>query len=113
MVIASTAPLKVILAEDTQRLEELVVVGYGTQKKVNLTGSVSSISAKELANKPVMSTSQALAGLAPGLSVLTNSGIPGAGASVRIRGTGTFSSAGNSPLVLIDGLAVRVLFAPL
>lgn len=108
LVIASTAPLKVILAEDTQRLEELVVVGYGTQRKVNLTGSVSSISAKELANKPVMSTSQALAGLAPGLSVLTNSGNPGAGASVRIRGTGTFSSAGNSPLVLIDGLAGNI-----
>lgn len=96
------------LKEDTQNLEEIVVVGYGTQKKVNLTGSVSSISAADLINKPVTNTSTALAGLAPGLSVLQTSGRPGAGASVRIRGTGTFSSAGTSPLVLIDGLSGNI-----
>lgn len=101
----SGKPLQILLKENTELLDEVVVVGYGTQKKVNLTGSVSSVSAKELANKPVTSTAQALAGLAPGLSVLQNSGRPGAGASVKIRGTGTFSSAGNSPLVLIDGLS--------
>lgn len=100
----SGKPLQILLKENTELLDEVVVVGYGTQKKVNLTGSVSSVSAKELANKPVTSTAQALAGLAPGLSVLQNSGRPGAGASVKIRGTGTFSSAGNSPLILIDGL---------
>ena len=93
------------MEEDTKRLEEVVVVGYGTQKKVNLTGSVSSITADELANKPVMSTAQALAGLAPGLSVLQTSGRPGTGATVKIRGTGTFSNAGTDPLVLIDGLS--------
>ena len=75
-----------------QKLEEVVVVGYGTQKKVNLTGAVSAVSAEDLASKPVMST-QALAGLAPGLSVQT-SGRPGQGATVKIRGTGTFSKAG-------------------
>ena len=80
--------LRIIMEEDTKRLEEVVVVGYGTQKKVNLTGSVSSITADELANKPVMSTAQALAGLAPGLSVLQTSGRPGTGATVKIRGTG-------------------------
>lgn len=101
----SGKPLQILLKENTELLDEVIVVGYGTQKKVNLTGSVSSVSAKELANKPVTSTAQALAGLAPGLSVLQNSGRPGAGASVKIRGTGTFSSAGNSPLVLIDGLS--------
>lgn len=100
--------LKVTMEEDAGLLEELVVVGYGTQKKVNLTGSVASVSAEDLANKPVMSTSQALAGLAPGLSVLQNSGRPGAGATVKIRGTGTFSSAGNDPLVLIDGLSGNI-----
>ena len=62
--------LRIIMEEDTKKLEEVVIVGYGTQKKVNLTGSVSSISAEDLASKPVMSTAQALAGLAPGLSVL-------------------------------------------
>lgn len=97
--------LKIVMQEDTKSLEEVVVVGYGTQKKVNLTGAVSSITAEELANKPVMSTAQALAGLAPGLSVVSNSGRPGAGATVKIRGTGTFSSAGTDPLVLIDGLS--------
>lgn len=96
----------IILKEDTQALDEVVVVvGFGTQKKVNLTGSVSSVSASDLANKPVAMTSQAIAGLAPGLSVLQTSGRPGTGAAVKIRGTGTFSSAGNDPLVLIDGLS--------
>ena len=105
ILVGKEKMLKVVLKEDAKNLEEVVVVGYGTQKKVNLTGAVSSITAEELANKPVMSTAQALAGLAPGLSVVSNSGRPGAGASVKIRGTGTFSSAGTDPLVLIDGLS--------
>lgn len=108
LVLRGQQSLKITMTEDDGLLDELVVVGYGTQKKVNLTGSVSSVSAEDLANKPVMSTAQALAGLAPGLSVLQNSGRPGAGATVRIRGTGTFSSAGNSPLVLIDGLSGNI-----
>lgn len=62
--------LQIVLQENSEILEDVVVVGYGTQKKVNLTGSVSAVTAKELANKPVTSTAQALAGLAPGLSVL-------------------------------------------
>ena len=103
--VTSTSLLRIVMKEDMAQLEEVVVVGYGTQKKVNLTGSVASVTAEDLVNKPVMSTAQAIAGLAPGLSVITNSGRPGSGASVRIRGTGTFSSAGNSPLVLIDGLS--------
>ena len=103
--VGNKSNYQVVLKEDAQVLDDVVVVGYGTQKKVNLTGSVATVSAKDLANKPVMSTAQALAGLAPGLSVLQNSGRPGAGATVRLRGTGTFSSAGNSPLVLIDGLS--------
>lgn len=95
----------IVLAEDTKTLDEVVVVGYGTQKKVNLTGAVAAVTGEELSNKPVMSTSQAIAGLAPGLSVVQNSGRPGTGANVKIRGTGTFSSAGTDPLVLIDGLS--------
>lgn len=100
--------LRIIMEEDTKKLEEVVIVGYGTQKKVNLTGAVSSISAEDLASKPVMSTAQALAGLAPGLSVLQTSGRPGTGATVKIRGTGTFSNAGTDPLVLIDGLSGNI-----
>lgn len=96
--------LDITLKDDLQNLDEVVVVGYGTQKKVNLSGSVSSVSADELASRPVTSTSAIIAGLVPGVSVIKNSGRPGTGASVKMRGTGTFSSAGNSPLVLIDGL---------
>ena len=105
LTLKSDQPLSIIMKEDSQNLNEVVVVGYGTQKKVNLTGSVSSISESQLADLPITSTSQAIAGLVTGASVISNSGRPGAGASIKIRGTGTFSSAGNSPLILIDGLA--------
>lgn len=97
--------ISVTLSSDSKNLEEVVVVGYGTQKKVNLTGSVSNITAEDIASRPVSSTSAIIAGLVPGVSVIQSSGRPGAGATVKMRGTGTFSSAGNSPLVLIDGLS--------
>ena len=100
--------IKVTLEQDTKNLDEVVVVGYGTQKKVNLTGSVASVTGSEIANKPVANTSQALAGLVPGLSVVQSSGRPGAGATVNIRGTTTFSSAGTAPLVLIDGMSGNI-----
>ncbi|GAT62007.1 TonB-dependent receptor [Paludibacter jiangxiensis] len=106
--IGKQSQLKITLDPDVKKLEEVVVVGYGTQKKVNLTGSVASITATEIANKPVSNTSQALAGLVPGLSVVQSSGRPGASASVNLRGTGTFSSAGTAPLVLIDGTSGNI-----
>lgn len=94
------------MSEDSELLEEIVVVGYGTQKKANLTGSVSSIDfAKNAEGRPVLSTSSALAGLAPGMSVLQGSGQPGSeAATIRIRGIGSFTSASCSPLVLVDGV---------
>ena len=101
--------INIVLEEDTRALNEVVVVGYGTQKKTNLTGSVSSISATELENRPITQASQALAGLATGVTVSQGSGRPGNdGASVKIRGLGTFSGAGTDPLVLIDGLAANI-----
>lgn len=103
--INNADPMSVIMSSGSRNLDEVVIVGYGTQKKVNLTGSVSSISAEELASRPVNSTSAIIAGLVPGVSVIQSSGRPGAGATVKMRGTGTFSSAGNSPLVLIDGIS--------
>ena len=103
--VKSGSPMAIVMKEDSKTLDEVVVVGYGTQKKVNLSGSVSSLNANDIASRPVTSTSAIIAGLVPGVSVVSNSGRPGAGASVKMRGTGTFSSAGNSPLVLIDGLA--------
>ncbi|MDR1601906.1 MAG: TonB-dependent receptor [Tannerella sp.] len=95
----------VTLAEDLQKLEEVVVVGYGTQKKVNLTGSVSSVNSDLLDSRPITQASQALSGLAAGVTVRQSSSRPGSdGSTIRIRGLGTFSSAGSSPLVLIDGM---------
>lgn len=96
----------ITLTEDTEILDEVVVVGYGTQKKVNLTGSVSSVASDALENRPITQTSQALSGLASGVTVSQSSGRPGGDqASIRIRGMGTFSGAGSDPLVLIDGLS--------
>lgn len=84
-------------------LGEIVVVGYGTQKRVNLTGSVASVTGKDIASQPIMQTSNALIGKMPGVTVSQNSGQPGADASsIRIRGIGTLSNS--DPLVLIDGV---------
>lgn len=100
--------INVKLKEDTQMLDEVVVVGFGTQKKVNLTGSVSVVGADELASRPVANVTQALQGLVPGM----NFSYGGQGAKVgstmniNIRGTGTLDTnvANASPLVLIDGM---------
>ena len=86
-------------------LNEVVVVGYGTQKKVNLTGSVSTISAQELTKRPATNVESLLQGKIPGLDVSSAYGKPGnEGNTLRVRGLGTFSSAGSSPLVLINGV---------
>lgn len=93
--------IDVALVEDVQRLEEVVVVGYGEQKKVNLTGSVSSISNKDLTVVPVTNTTTALAGKLPGLIAVQRSGEPGLDdATLSIRGFGT-------PLVVVDGIVGR------
>lgn len=98
--------INVVMKEDSQILDEIVVVGYGTQKKANLTGAVSSIDfAGRSEGRPVLSTSASLAGLAPGMSVQQGSGQPGSeSATIRIRGVGSFTSAASSPLVLVDGI---------
>jgi TonB-linked SusC/RagA family outer membrane protein len=95
--------INVVMEEETSLLTEVVVVGYGTQRKVNLTGAVSQISGDELTSKPVPNITGALQGVAPGLTVLRGSGKPGAeGYDIRIRG---FSSANSTKaLVLVDGI---------
>ncbi|MCM1111266.1 MAG: TonB-dependent receptor [Clostridium sp.] len=100
-------PLEVTLQDDSNTLDEVVVVGFGTQKKVNLTGAVSTVSSKELANRPVTSVAEALQGLAPGLDVLGSSlgGQLNGTQTMNIRGTGTIGSGSNvTPLVLVDGM---------
>ncbi len=103
VTVGDRTVLGVKLQTDTKSLSEVVVVGYGTQKKVNLTGAVSSVSSEEVTRRPVGQTSSALQGLMPGVTVTQRSGRPGAdGGSIRIRGIGTL---GNSdPLVLIDNI---------
>lgn len=94
----------VTMQDDATALEEVVVVGYGQQKKVNLTGSVSSINAEKIAeNRPISNISQALAGLAAGVNVTSTSNQPGDNnAQIRVRGVGTLNDA--APLVIIDGV---------
>ena len=95
--------LEVKLIEDTKTLEEIIVVGYGTQKKANLTGAVSNVQIGQMDRRTVAQTSSALQGLVPGLTVTQRSGKPGAdNGTIRIRGNTTLGD--NNPLVLIDGV---------
>lgn len=104
VTVSGQSSLTVQLKEDTQALDEVVVVGYGTQKKVNLTGAVSSVKFDdELANRPITDASQALSGKVSGVWISQNSGKPGDdGAQLRIRGWGTLNNS--DPLVIIDGV---------
>ena len=95
----------VTLSSDQNFLDDVVVVGYGTQKKVNLTGSVSSVNSEALEKKPILNASTALQGIAAGVTVTTRSGAPGGdGGTIRVRGLGTFGQSSSAPLVLIDGV---------
>lgn len=97
-------PLRVVLKDDSQALEEVVVVGYGSQKKVNLTGSVATVDfSDETLSRPVTTVSSVLSGMAAGLNIMSTSSKPNSeGASVLIRGNGTLNDA--SPLILVDGM---------
>lgn len=94
--------LTITLEENTKSINELVVVGYGTQKKVNLTGSVAQITAQDLEGKPVANITQMLQGVIPNVNITFSSARPGAEGSLNIRGTGSIN--GSSPLILIDGV---------
>lgn len=97
--------LAITLKEDTEVLDEVVVVGYGTQKKVNLTGAVTAVTGEDMTKRPVTNTTTMLQGQVPGLRIVQGTGQPGDEAvSIKIRGVGTFSGAGSSPLVLINGV---------
>lgn len=101
LVPAGTSTVRIILQEDSMLLEETVVVGYGTQKKVNLTGAITSVESRELENRSAHSLSIMLQGAVPGLNITTSSGSPGSTGSLNIRGYTSINGA--APLVLIDG----------
>lgn len=95
--------LSVVLKEDAKTLNEVVIVGYGTQKKANLSGAVAQVNSEELTNRPIANVSSGLQGLMPGVTVTAGEGRPGEdGSTIRIRGVGTLNNA--SPYILIDGV---------
>lgn len=94
--------MDVVLKETTTLLNEVVVVGYGTQQKRDITGSVTTIQGSKLRDIPASSVTAALAGMVPGVQVSQTTGAPGAAPSIKIRGTGSIT-AGNDPLYVIDG----------
>jgi len=98
----------VTLSDDSRALNEVVVVGYGTQKKANLSGSVAQLDGKTLGNRPIANVSSGLQGLLPGVTVTGASGAPGLdGGLILVRGVGTLNSA--SPYILIDGVEAGTL----
>lgn len=102
ITVGNQSIISVTLEEDASQLNEIVIVGYGTQKKVNLTGAVSVVDSEQIENRPVRSVGQALQGLVPNLNVGVPSGKPGSGADFNIRGLTSLN--GGSPLVLVDGV---------
>ena len=104
------SPLNVILKEDSKTLSEVVVVGYGTQKGANLSGSVAMVDSKELENRPIQNVSSGLQGLMPGVAITGTNGAPGQDAGkIRVRGIGTLNEAG--PYILVDGIETGTLSA--
>ena len=103
ITVGNQTTINVVMIEDSRQMEELVVVGYGTQRKVNLTGSVASLAGDELSGMPAPSTEILLQGKIPGVAITSTSGQPGnEGISIRIRGVGTMNNS--NPMILIDGL---------
>lgn len=106
IAVKNQSVINVLLKEDTQALEEVVVVGYGTMKKKDLTGAVASVKMDDTPVGTVSSISHALAGKAAGLQVSTISAQPGGQSTFRVRGAASSDKAGNDPLIIIDGFPV-------
>ena len=96
--VGNKTSFDIVLLEDSKKLEEVVIVGYGTQKKVNLTGSITAVNASELSGISTSNLSNTLAGRAPGVNITGNSGLMGASSNIRIRG------GFGEPLFVIDGI---------
>jgi TonB-linked SusC/RagA family outer membrane protein len=103
--VGNQTSLRISLVEDTQALDEVVVVGYGIQRKSDLTGSISKVNAEDFKTTPISGIETALQGRAAGVMVTSISGAPGSGTSVRVRGVGSVNDA-NDPLYVVDGIPV-------
>lgn len=102
ITIGNRNTINIILEEDFTMLEEVVVVGYGTERKVNLSGAVDQVNAAQLEKRPISDITQGLQGVVPNLNIMSNSGAPGSSANINIRGITSIN--GGSPLILIDGV---------
>lgn len=103
--VASTANIRIQLTSDEQNLDEVVVIGYGTSRKKDLTGAVGSIKGTEIQQIPVTTAAQAITGKIAGVNVVTQSGAPGAGVNILVRG-GTSITGSTSPLYVVDGFVM-------
>ncbi|SFF03241.1 SusC/RagA family TonB-linked outer membrane protein [Thermoflexibacter ruber] len=104
--IGNRSTIDISMQTDQKLLTEVVVVGYGTQNKKELTGSVASVRSEEIANLPLLGVDQALQGRAAGVMVTQNSGTPGGGIAVRVRGSGSITGS-NEPLYVVDGVPIN------
>ena len=103
-VVGDRASIDVALEESVSLLNEVVVTGYGSQKRSNISGSVSTVNAEEIAERPITRVEQALQGRVAGVQVAQVSGSPGSAQTVRIRGVGTINNS--DPLYIVDGIPV-------
>ena len=105
VLVGKSGEYDIVLEPDSEYLDDVVVVGYDTQKKVNLTGSVAVVSTADFNSRPIVQASTALQGMAPGVTVTTAGGAPGGDSgNIQIRGIGSFGGSSSSPLILIDGV---------
>nr|WP_321408472.1 TonB-dependent receptor [uncultured Carboxylicivirga sp.] len=100
-VVNSKVPAKIFLQDESRLLDDLVVVGYGVQKKSDVTGAIASVKGEDISSVPVASAVQALQGKASGVQIVQNTGAPGASTMIKIRGTGTVNDS--DPLYVVDG----------
>lgn len=105
VAVAGKTSVEVTLQEDATGIEDVVVIGYGTVKRRDLTGSVASVTGEKLAANPVSNIAQALQGQLPGVQVTSQDGRPGAGMAIRVRGGGSITQS-NDPLFIVDGIQV-------
>lgn len=106
--VGSQSTINVKMSDDNKSLDEVVVIGYGTVKRRDLTGAVASVTGDKLAQNPVSNVAQALQGQLPGVSVTTQDGRPGASMSIRVRGGGSITQS-NDPLFIVDGMQVSTI----
>lgn len=108
VAIVAGQPVSVVLRENSEQLDEVVVIGYQSVRRRDLTGSVASVTGKAIADVPVSNIAQALQGKLPGVNVVSQDGRPDASISIRVRGGGSISQS-NEPLILVDGVTVTSL----